>query len=111
MQTTAPGLTERSPSLSVGMLSTDPAASRPMSSVRAMNWSSDEVRALIGGREILVAVDGGITKANLEHVASLGVDILVTGSAVYDGTEPRQRRTRDARACQPRPDGDIGMNS
>jgi ribulose-phosphate 3-epimerase len=57
---------------------------------------------LIGGREILVAVDGGITKANLEHVASLGVDILVTGSAVYDGTEPanvaREMRERVGRA-------------
>jgi ribulose-phosphate 3-epimerase len=44
-----------------------------------------EVRALIVRREIVVAVDGGITKRNIEHVASLGVDVVVTGSAVYDG--------------------------
>jgi ribulose-phosphate 3-epimerase len=44
-----------------------------------------EARALVAGREIVVAVDGGITKANVERVASLGVDLIVAGSAVYDG--------------------------
>ena len=44
-----------------------------------------DARALLAGREIVLAVDGGITKANAEHVASLGVDLIVTGSAVYDG--------------------------
>jgi ribulose-phosphate 3-epimerase len=44
-----------------------------------------DVQALVAGREIVVAVDGGITKANVERVASLGVDLIVTGSAVYDG--------------------------
>jgi ribulose-phosphate 3-epimerase len=44
-----------------------------------------DVRALVAGREIVVAVDGGITKANVERLASLGVDLIVTGSAVYDG--------------------------
>jgi ribulose-phosphate 3-epimerase len=47
-----------------------------------------EARALVAGREILVAVDGGITKANVEHVASLGVNLIVAGSAVYDGVAP-----------------------
>jgi ribulose-phosphate 3-epimerase len=47
-----------------------------------------EARALVDGREIVIAVDGGITKANVEHVASLGVDLIVTGSAVYDGIAP-----------------------
>jgi ribulose-phosphate 3-epimerase len=47
-----------------------------------------DARALLGGREIVLAVDGGITKANAEHVASLGVDLIVTGSAVYDGVAP-----------------------
>jgi ribulose-phosphate 3-epimerase len=41
---------------------------------------------LIDGREIVIAIDGGITKTNIEQVASLGVDLIVTGSAVYDGT-------------------------
>lgn len=47
-----------------------------------------EARALLDGREIVLAVDGGITKANAGHVASLGVDLIVTGSAVYDGVVP-----------------------
>jgi len=49
-----------------------------------------DVRLLVDGREIVVAVDGGITKANVEHVASLGVDLIVTGSAVYDGKAPAE---------------------
>jgi ribulose-phosphate 3-epimerase len=47
-----------------------------------------DARAMVQGREIAVAVDGGITKRNAEHVASLGVDLIVTGSAVYDGVAP-----------------------
>jgi len=37
------------------------------------------------GREILLAVDGGITRANVAEVARSGADIIVTGSAVFDG--------------------------
>jgi len=37
------------------------------------------------GREILLGVDGGITRDNIAEVASLGVDLVVTGSAVFDG--------------------------
>jgi ribulose-phosphate 3-epimerase len=36
-------------------------------------------------REILVMVDGGITRANIAEVAKTGADIIVTGSAVFDG--------------------------
>jgi ribulose-phosphate 3-epimerase len=37
------------------------------------------------GREILIAVDGGITRRNVGQLAGRGVDIVVTGSAVFDG--------------------------
>jgi ribulose-phosphate 3-epimerase len=37
------------------------------------------------GRDILVAVDGGITKANVGQLAGRGVDMVITGSAVFDG--------------------------
>jgi len=47
-----------------------------------------ETRALVGEREIVVAIDGGITMSNVERVASLGVDLIVTGSAVFDGVSP-----------------------
>ena len=47
-----------------------------------------EARALVGGRDIVLAVDGGITKGNVERVAALGVDLIVTGSAVFDKVTP-----------------------
>jgi ribulose-phosphate 3-epimerase len=45
------------------------------------------VRQMIvdSGREILLGVDGGITRANVAEVAKTGVDLIVTGSAVFDG--------------------------
>jgi len=45
------------------------------------------VREMISasGRPILLGVDGGVTKANIERVAAMGADVIVTGSAVFDG--------------------------
>ncbi len=40
------------------------------------------------GRKILLGVDGGITRDNITEVAALGVDLIVTGSAVFDGKAP-----------------------
>jgi ribulose-phosphate 3-epimerase len=48
-----------------------------------------EARALIDGRPIALAVDGGVTKNNAARVSSLGVDVVVTGSAIFDGGAPR----------------------
>jgi ribulose-phosphate 3-epimerase len=47
----------------------------------------EAVRRLVAasGREILLAVDGGITKANIGQLAGRGVDMVVTGSAVFEG--------------------------
>jgi ribulose-phosphate 3-epimerase len=56
--------------------------------IRATERKLLDARELIGGREIALAVDGGITKENVEHVASLGVDVIVAGSAVFDGIAP-----------------------
>jgi ribulose-phosphate 3-epimerase len=39
-------------------------------------------------QKIFVGLDGGITKNNIADVAKLGVDIVVTGSAVFDGKAP-----------------------
>jgi len=39
-------------------------------------------------RDILIAVDGGIKKTNIGAVAGMGVDFIVTGSAVFDGKDP-----------------------
>jgi ribulose-phosphate 3-epimerase len=48
----------------------------------------NELRRLIGSREVLVGVDGGITKDNVRRVAAMGPDLIVTGSAVFDGKTP-----------------------
>jgi pentose-5-phosphate-3-epimerase len=42
-------------------------------------------RELIGDREIALAVDGGVTRDNVDDVVSSGVDLVVAGSAVFDG--------------------------
>ena len=34
---------------------------------------------------MLLGVDGGITRDNVGAVARMGVDLIVTGSAVFDG--------------------------
>jgi ribulose-phosphate 3-epimerase len=49
----------------------------------------ERVRRLIeaSGRRILLGVDGGVTRANVGRVAGLGADIVVSGSAIFDGTD------------------------
>ena len=42
------------------------------------------------GRDILLCIDGGVTKGNIADVAALGADVIVTGSAVFDGKAPAE---------------------
>lgn len=42
------------------------------------------------GRNILLGVDGGINRGNITNVACMGADIIVTGSAVFDGKAPAE---------------------
>jgi len=44
-------------------------------------------RALIerSGRKIILGVDGGVTRDNVGSIAAMGVDLIVAGSAVFDG--------------------------
>jgi ribulose-phosphate 3-epimerase len=51
------------------------------------------VRKLSSGRDILLALDGGITRDNIGEIAKLGADLVVTGSAVFDGKAPRENAT------------------
>jgi ribulose-phosphate 3-epimerase len=39
---------------------------------------------------VLIGLDGGITRANFADIASTGADIIVTGSAVFDGKQPAE---------------------
>ena len=50
----------------------------------------EKVKQMIAGtgRDILICVDGGIQRDNIVNVAEAGVDIVVTGSAVFDGKDP-----------------------
>jgi ribulose-phosphate 3-epimerase len=50
----------------------------------------ERLRRLVeaSGNEILVGVDGGITRENVGEVAKLGPDLMVAGSAVFDGKDP-----------------------
>jgi ribulose-phosphate 3-epimerase len=47
----------------------------------------EQVKKMIeaSGREILLCVDGGIKRSNLGEIAKTGVDLVVAGSAVFDG--------------------------
>ena len=44
-----------------------------------------QAKSLIGDRDIHIEVDGGITAATAPLVVSQGADVLVAGSAIYDG--------------------------
>ena len=52
----------------------------------------EKVRKRVGTvqRRIFLGLDGGVTRANIVDVAKLGVDIVVTGSAVFDGKAPAE---------------------
>lgn len=45
------------------------------------------VRELISrsGRNVMLGVDGGVTLENIGSIAAMGVDLIVAGSAVFDG--------------------------
>ena len=40
------------------------------------------------GKNIILGADGGITKENIREIAATGVDVIVAGSAVFDGKTP-----------------------
>lgn len=47
------------------------------------------VREMISaaGRDVLLCLDGGVKKDNAAEIAKLGADLVVTGSAVFDGKD------------------------
>ncbi len=40
-------------------------------------------------KDILIGIDGGIKKDNVAEIAALGVDIIVAGSSIFDGKDPK----------------------
>jgi ribulose-phosphate 3-epimerase len=55
-----------------------------------------QARALIGGRDIDLEVDGGVTASNARAIADAGANVLVAGSSVYGGNDPATYATRIA---------------
>lgn len=55
--------------------------------IRATVRRMEAVRQMIADsrRPILTCVDGGVSKKNIDEIARMGADIIVTGSAVFDG--------------------------
>jgi ribulose-phosphate 3-epimerase len=46
--------------------------------------------ATSAGKDILLCLDGGVKRATIEAMARMGADLLVSGSAIYDGKSPRE---------------------
>jgi ribulose-phosphate 3-epimerase len=44
-----------------------------------------EIRAMVGDRDVLLQIDGGITADNAAAAVRAGVDVIVAGSAVFRG--------------------------
>ena len=60
-----------------------------------------QAKALIGGRDIDLEVDGGVTADNARAIVAAGANVLVAGSAIYAGNDPttyagRIKAIRDA---------------
>ena len=55
----------------------------------------ERARSLIeaSGRRILLGVDGGVTRDNVGRIAALGVDLIVSGGAVFDGRAAAENAT------------------
>lgn len=49
----------------------------------------EQANALIGSRPIDLEVDGGVTADNAAAIAKAGANVLVAGSAVYAGNDPK----------------------
>jgi len=60
---------------------------RPAANTRRRIRAVRELAASVGSA-VIVGVDGGVTMANAVDVARWGPDVIVSGSAIYDGTDP-----------------------
>jgi ribulose-phosphate 3-epimerase len=54
------------------------------------------VKAMIGGRDILIEIDGGVTAETAPQVVAAGADVLVAGNAVFKGGVAAYRANIDA---------------
>jgi ribulose-phosphate 3-epimerase len=54
------------------------------------------VKAMIGGRDILIEIDGGVTPETAPLVVAAGADVLVAGNAAFKGGQAAYRGNIDA---------------
>ena len=54
----------------------------------SMNDKIAQVKSLIGSHNIDIQVDGGITAATTKAVTAAGANVLVAGSAIFNGDNP-----------------------
>jgi ribulose-phosphate 3-epimerase len=54
---------------------------------RRLAWARELIE--LSGRQILLGVDGGVTLNNIHRVAAMGADIIVSGSAIFNGGNVR----------------------
>lgn len=59
----------------------------PAASTRRRVGAVRELAAGLGA-DVQVGVDGGVTIANAAEIARWGADVIVSGSAIYDGKDP-----------------------
>jgi ribulose-phosphate 3-epimerase len=60
------------------------------------------------GADVLVGVDGGVTIGNAAEIASWGIDVIVSGSAIFDRIDPAgnlDRLSRQLRTTEEVSDG------
>lgn len=59
--------------------------------IPTMTEKIKEAKKMIGNRDIKLQVDGGIKKENIKEVIQAGADMVVVGSAIFDGIDPQAR--------------------
>ena len=69
-----------------------------------LDESTDHLTAMIEelGRPVQIEIDGGIGEGNAREVVEAGAEVLVAGSAVFGGGDPKgatQRLTAAARGA------------
>ena len=57
------------------------------------------------GRDIILGVDGGLDRSNIAQIAEMGVDVLVSGSAVFAGDAEANARAMLRDVAEARPVG------
>jgi ribulose-phosphate 3-epimerase len=60
--------------------------------IESMKTKIEKLKIMI--REVqkhpLIGLDGGITRLNIAEIAAMGADVIVTGSAIFDGKQPAE---------------------